>query len=174
MRGASSKRAARPAPCLCSVDPNATSLDAVAPAFAVESSGEVLRLRGRLEMPNAAAIWRQLNRVAGHRKQGRLAIDLSEVEVIDGAVMALVVALRSDLASRGVRTELSGASEAVRPLVELYEADAEPSRKRRDSSGRHTSTSEHPRHLGESTSGAGRSVAFCAARAPSIAARSRS
>jgi phospholipid/cholesterol/gamma-HCH transport system permease protein len=83
-------------------------------------------------MPDAAAIWRELHRTTDAVKRGRLAIDLSQVGSIDGAVMALIVALRTDLATRGVATEVTGTPERLRPLVDLYEADAEqPQRQRR-------------------------------------------
>ena len=100
-------------------------------AFAVERHEGELRLQGELRMPDAAAIWRELHRTTDELKRGRLTIDLSDAQTIDGAVMALVVALRTDLAARGVRTELAGVPEQLRSLVELYEADAEPPKKRR-------------------------------------------
>ena len=99
-------------------------------------------------MPEAAAIWRELHRTTDSVKTGRLAIDISGTRTIDGAVMALIVALRTDLAARGVRTELVGTPEQLRPLVELYEADAEPPRKRKRR--KPESTVEH---IGRATSG---------------------
>jgi phospholipid/cholesterol/gamma-HCH transport system permease protein len=100
-------------------------------AFAIERAGGAICLKGVLRMPDAAAIWRELHRTTDDVRGGELTIDLAEARAIDGAVMALVVALRSDLSSRGVRTKIGGTSEELRPLVELYGADAEPLKKGR-------------------------------------------
>ena len=75
-------------------------------------------------MPEAKAIWRELHRITATPVRGALAIDLSGARVIDGAVMALLVALRDELEARGVRTEVIGTPEHLRPLVELYAAGA--------------------------------------------------
>ena len=82
-------------------------------------------------MPDAAAIWRELHRTTDGLRRGPLAIDVSNARAIDGAVMALIVALRTDLAARGIQSELAGTPTHLRPLVELYEADAAPPKKRR-------------------------------------------
>ncbi len=140
---------ARSGACLCSVAPGTTSLQQDEErAFAIERREGELRLEGDLRMPEAAAIWRELHRTTDSVKSGRLALDISETRTIDGAVMALLVALRTDLAARGVRTELVGTPEHLRPLVELYAADAEPPEKRRRR--KPESTVEH---IGRATSG---------------------
>jgi len=100
-------------------------------AFAIERRDGTLRLGGDLLLPDAAAIWRELHRTTDGLNPGPLTIDLSRANAIDGAVTALIVALRSDLAARGVRAELVGTPEELRPLVQLYEADAEPPKQRR-------------------------------------------
>lgn len=116
---------------LCSVAPGATAEAQAVGTFSIEGAGKVVRLGGDLGMKDAAQIWRQLNRATNRVRKGELSIDLTGVRSIDGAVMALFVALRSELATRGVRSTLTNVPDNVRPLVELYEADAEPKRERR-------------------------------------------
>src|SRR5688572_27041941 len=50
----------------------------------------------------------------------RVQIDNSEVEVIDGACMALLVHLRGELKARRVHCEFTGGSPEVRRIVDLY------------------------------------------------------
>ena len=131
LRPAGSGNVARSGACLCSVVPSPVLSSERETSFAIERAGGALRLRGELLMPEAAAIWRELHRTTERPEDGaRLTIDLSEARAIDGAVMALLVALRTDLAARGVKTELAGTPEHLRPLVDLYEADAEPPKPR--------------------------------------------
>lgn len=99
--------------------------------FAIERSDGVIHLKGDLRLSHAPAIWRELRRIGDSLSGGELSIDLSGASAVDGTVMALVVALRADLANRGVVTTITGADEQVRPLVELYGGDTEPLRKRR-------------------------------------------
>jgi phospholipid/cholesterol/gamma-HCH transport system permease protein len=73
-------------------------------------------------MPDAAAIWRDLH-VATRGASGRLLLDLSRVASVDGAIMALLVALREELDHRRVTMELLGANERVASIVALYAAD---------------------------------------------------
>jgi phospholipid/cholesterol/gamma-HCH transport system permease protein len=114
------------------VEPGTTTVPEHGSAnFAIDQREGELHLGGELHMPDAAVIWRELHRKTDAVKPGRLAIDLSDVGSIDGAVMALLVALRTDLASRGVTTEVTGTPEHLRPLLDLYEVDAEPKRRRR-------------------------------------------
>jgi phospholipid/cholesterol/gamma-HCH transport system permease protein len=58
-------------------------------------------------------------------------IDNSAVEVIDGACMALLVHLRSELKARRVRCEFTGGSPAVRRIVDLYGGRRRPKARRR-------------------------------------------
>jgi phospholipid/cholesterol/gamma-HCH transport system permease protein len=112
------------------VAPSASSFSSI-PVWAIEARGETLRLTGELRMPDATAIWSELHRTTDPLKRGRLAIDLSSASAVDGGVMALLVALRADLAARGVKSELANTPEHLRPLVDLYQADAEPRRRKR-------------------------------------------
>lgn len=56
----------------------------------------------------------------------QLDVDLTDVTFVDGAIMALLVALRADLVGRGVACELIGASERFQELISLYQGDAAP------------------------------------------------
>jgi len=94
---------------------------------AILLEGERLVLEGELLMRDASAIWRSL-RSATDRANGALAIDVSKATAIDGGIVSLLVALRSDLSARGVRADIVGAPDRLRPLFELYEADAPPRR----------------------------------------------
>jgi phospholipid/cholesterol/gamma-HCH transport system permease protein len=100
-------------------------------AFAIERERDAIRLEGTFRMSDAASIWRELHRATDQIERNEFTIDLSGVAAVDGTVMALVVALRNDLSNRGVRTTIEGAPERIRPLVELYELDAEPTHKKR-------------------------------------------
>jgi ABC-type transporter Mla MlaB component len=60
-----------------------------------------------------------------------LSLRIHSASTVDGGVMALLVALRTELAQRGVRADISGASADVEPLVELYEANAPPKRRKK-------------------------------------------
>lgn len=86
-------------------------------------------LSGVLRTRDAASIWRELHAQtdALTPEAGReLSIDLSAVEEMDGGVMALLAALRGDLAARGIKAELAAVPEKLQPLVELYRADEAP------------------------------------------------
>jgi phospholipid/cholesterol/gamma-HCH transport system permease protein len=137
---------ARSGACLCSVASQLTSLpersagagDGDTTPYGVERSGDRLLLAGAFATADAASIWRELrgatrdlleegpDPVRAAAPSGgarRLTLDLGDVETIDGSVMALVTALRADLADRGVAVEVARAGESVQPLVELYGAD---------------------------------------------------
>ena len=86
-----------------------------------------VELSGTFQMASAASVWRTLSAlVSGDVKVPRLDIDVSRVTAIDGAVMALLVEWRAELASRGIVSEIVGASDLVRPLVHVYEGDRPP------------------------------------------------
>ena len=88
-----------------------------------------LAVRGELRIADAPAIWRALaDAAAGAEAGGALDLDLADAELVDGAVMALLVGTREALVARGVRCELVGASPQLEPLVELYRGDRPPLR----------------------------------------------
>ncbi len=105
-----------------------------APPFAIEQTGGKLRVAGALRMTDAGEIWKELRRSTKQISTGRLAIDLSQAETIDGGVMALLVALRSELAARGVNAQIEKSPEHLRQLLDLYES-APPKRRRRKPEG---------------------------------------
>lgn len=96
--------------------------------FEIEMSGATLRLSGDLRLANAAEIWRTLRRDVANITEP-LTIDLARARVVDGGILALLVALRRQLAARGIASEITGASERLRPLLHLYHVD-EPSKVR--------------------------------------------
>jgi phospholipid/cholesterol/gamma-HCH transport system permease protein len=99
------------------------------PPFGIEPEDGRVVLSGELRMAQATAIWRRLNeqvrRVDGHA----LDFDLSAVDFVDGAIMSLLVDVRTTLHERGVTCELVGASERTQKLVALYHGN-EPPRQR--------------------------------------------
>jgi phospholipid/cholesterol/gamma-HCH transport system permease protein len=91
-----------------------------------------ISLRGRLTLANAGELWAALRRQTARLSRGeRLEIDLSHVDGIDGATMALLVHVRAMLAGRGVVAELTGAADDIQDLIRLYDGDVEPTPRRR-------------------------------------------
>jgi phospholipid/cholesterol/gamma-HCH transport system permease protein len=88
--------------------------------FSAEIGQGQLHLGGRLVLAEAPALWRTLRGLASRARRGALDLDLSRVETLDGAALSLLLALRSELAVRGVTCELVGAPERLRSLVQLY------------------------------------------------------
>jgi phospholipid/cholesterol/gamma-HCH transport system permease protein len=99
--------------------------------YAMERVHGALRLRGELTMADAAAIWRELCAQTADAKPPQLDFDLSRVDFIDGGIMSLVVQLRAELVARGIRSELTGASERVTQLVQLYGGELVPARRKK-------------------------------------------
>lgn len=100
-------------------------------SFSVEPKQNVVRLTGKLRMPDAPAIWKEVRSATDAAKKGALTIDLSDATEIDGGVMSLLVALRTDLHARGVKAEIEGTPEKFEPLVDLYEAKKPPQRRKK-------------------------------------------
>ena len=81
-----------------------------------------LHLRGRLVLDGAAELWTDLRKATADLRRGQsVRLDVSEVEAADGGTVALLVHIRRALASRGVRSELSGADETTQALINLYQ-----------------------------------------------------
>ncbi len=97
--------------------------------FAIEPEDGTLMLSGELRMPQAAAVWRRLNELGRGVEGHSLNLDLSGATVVDGAIMALLVDVRTTLHDRGIACEIVGASEKTQPLVALYRGN-EPPRQR--------------------------------------------
>ena len=85
-----------------------------------------MHLAGDLRMEDAAALWRTLQGFVARAAGPVLDIDLGSVVAVDGAVMSLLVAIRDQLAQKGVKCAIVGASDRIRPLVHLYSGDQPP------------------------------------------------
>jgi phospholipid/cholesterol/gamma-HCH transport system permease protein len=95
-----------------------------------EATDDKIVLGGELRIGDAAAVWDKLRAIRPAEKARSLEIDLTNVAFIDGAIMSLLVDLRARLAECGIRAEIVGASERVKPLVHLYRGDEPPPSKR--------------------------------------------
>lgn len=100
------------------------------PPFAIEPApgGDgPIRFSGTFAFRDAAAVWEAARDALSTRDWGGDAdLDLSDVRAVDGGTMALLVALRSELRARGVRSDFVGANGHVAALVQLYRGDLEP------------------------------------------------
>jgi len=84
-----------------------------------------LRFFGELRFRECFASWQNVRRLAQEvAPPGRLQLDLSGVEHLDGAATALLLELRSDLELTGLASEIVGAHGAVRAMLDLYGAHA--------------------------------------------------
>ena len=86
--------------------------------FEITSSNGRLSLAGDFRLSDAASIWRELRRDE-RSITGPLTIDLARARIVDGGILALLVALRRELAARGITSEITGASERLLPLLHL-------------------------------------------------------
>jgi phospholipid/cholesterol/gamma-HCH transport system permease protein len=84
----------------------------------------VVHVRGDLRTARAGEVWSELVAATSPADLAAVDLDVSEARTMDGSIAALLVELRADLIARGVRAEITGASERVRPLLELYEGHA--------------------------------------------------
>lgn len=85
----------------------------------IDRSDQRLALSGELRIADATPIWATL-REAAKEPGPRLDLDLSRADVVDGAIMALLVDLRASLTAHGSRSEIVGVSAQLEPLVRLY------------------------------------------------------
>lgn len=94
-------------------------------AWQIVRAADRLELAGELRIRDAAEIWRCLDAlVADHGPQ--LDFDLHRAELVDGAVMAMLVELRASLVTGGARSEIVGAPRRIQPIVHLYRGDEPP------------------------------------------------
>ena len=75
-------------------------------------------------MEDAGAFWSELRAAA--RDVDRLALDISEVKALDGNIAALIGAVRTDLAAKGVALDIVHVPDHLQPLVELYGGKGKP------------------------------------------------
>ncbi len=99
--------------------------------YSIQREGNQVHLAGDLRMADAGAIWIELTATTKNERGGEIAFELSKVHYVDGSVMALLVELRADLASRGVKAELVGASDRIEPLIDLYAGHEGPTRRKK-------------------------------------------
>ena len=86
---------------------------------------ERIELAGELRLLDAQRIWRRLGEAAA-RPGAQLDLDLHGAQLVDGAIMALLVDLRASLIARGTRSAFVGAPERIQSLVHLYRGDQPP------------------------------------------------
>jgi phospholipid/cholesterol/gamma-HCH transport system permease protein len=97
-----------------------------------DPTGSSLSLAGKLTFPEAKAIWDDVRqRTETLKRDDKIDIDMAAVDAVDGGTMALLVHLRSELASRGVRAEFVGAKSDVQELIHLYRGDMRPVRRKK-------------------------------------------
>jgi phospholipid/cholesterol/gamma-HCH transport system permease protein len=95
----------------------------VVTSWQVEGAPGRIAMVGELQLADASPIWRALQHHAAGVATDRVALDLSGATRVDGAIMALVVDLRAAFVARGVRAEITGASEHLAAIVHLYGGD---------------------------------------------------
>ena len=106
-------------------------------AFGIERAGATparaqLRLHGSLAFTDAETIWQQLrSHVHAAERGSTLNIDMSDVQRVDGGVMALLAHLRAELHQRGVESEFLGAAAPVQEIIHLYRGDIAVGRRKR-------------------------------------------
>ena len=94
--------------------------------------GVRVELGGQITIAEAPALWKRVSELLeGASDTRRVQIDNTAVEVIDGACMALLVHLRSELKARRIHCEFTGGSPAVRRIVDLYGGRRRPKARRR-------------------------------------------
>jgi phospholipid/cholesterol/gamma-HCH transport system permease protein len=91
-----------------------------------------LRIGGRLTLADAGPLWTELRRLETSAAKGQtLDFEMSAVERVDGAAMALLASLRAELHRRGVKSEFVSADEHVQRIIHLYGGDNVVARLRR-------------------------------------------
>ena len=96
------------------------------------AAGALLVLHGSLAFGDAETIWQQLHAQAQTADRGStLHLDMSDVQRVDGGVMALLAHVRAELHQRGVASEFVGASDPVQEIIHLYRGDMAVGRRKR-------------------------------------------
>ena len=99
----------------------------------VEASPTIARIElgGRITIDDAAALWKRISETLATIDGAQtIEVDLSRIQMIDGACMALLVQFRTDLRTRKVRCNFEGGSEEVRRVVDLYGGRRKPRKAR--------------------------------------------
>ncbi|HEY0466505.1 MAG TPA: MlaE family lipid ABC transporter permease subunit [Polyangiaceae bacterium] len=80
-----------------------------------------IELGGRITIDDAAALWKRISDTLAHVEDVQsIELELSQIQLIDGACMALLVQFRTDLRQRKVNCEFVGGNQEVRRIVDLY------------------------------------------------------
>jgi len=83
-----------------------------------------LSLQGTLAFLDAEDIWSELRAHAATAARGStLSFEMSQVQRVDGGVMALLAHMRAELQQRGVSSEFRGAPEPIQEIIHLYRGD---------------------------------------------------
>jgi len=78
-------------------------------------------LAGQITIEDAPALWKRVAEILDRlRRYERVQVDLAEVELIDGACVALLVHLQSELRHRRVPCDLVGSNHEIQRLLTLY------------------------------------------------------
>lgn len=109
------------------------------PSFEVDAgdtsgNDRVVKVRGRLGFTDAAPLWNRLREaVEGVPRGGKVRIDVSGIEHVDGSCIALVVHVKRELEERGVDADFIGATGAVAELIHVFRGDVHvgPRKKRK-------------------------------------------
>jgi phospholipid/cholesterol/gamma-HCH transport system permease protein len=92
----------------------------------------VLLLHGNLAFTNAELIWSQLRKHSDAAASGSgLSFEMSDVQRVDGGIMALLAHLRAELQQRGVKSEFLGAAKPIQDIIHLYRGDVRVGRRKR-------------------------------------------
>jgi phospholipid/cholesterol/gamma-HCH transport system permease protein len=100
------------------------SVSLMSRSYQVERADGRILLSGDLRMHDATVLWRDLHQEL-RGASGGIAFDLSNVANADGGVVALLVALRAELDTRGIKAELVGANVQIETIVNLYSGHGE-------------------------------------------------
>jgi len=89
---------------------------------ATTSPGQLhIALGGRISIDEAPALWKRVAEVLDRLLRfERVQLDFAEVQSIDGACLALLVHLQTELKQRRIACELVGGSPEVRRLIKLH------------------------------------------------------
>ncbi|MDX2052793.1 MAG: MlaE family lipid ABC transporter permease subunit [Polyangiaceae bacterium] len=90
-----------------------------------------IELGGSITIDDSAALWKRIGESLAELKGVRsVAIDLSRIQLIDGACMALLVHFRNNVRSRRIACEFVGATPEVERIVDLYGGHNKSKRRR--------------------------------------------
>jgi phospholipid/cholesterol/gamma-HCH transport system permease protein len=87
----------------------------------LDSGNARIELGGRITIDDAAALWKRISETLLHLDGVKVVeVELGQIQVIDGACMALLVEFRTALRRLAVACEFAGGSDEVRRIVGLY------------------------------------------------------